>query len=69
MLAYVGLFRQGLHKSAYGVPNFRVLIVTTTTFRRHRFGAALRPIGYYQNMFLFTTCKELSPETVATEPI
>ena len=59
MLAYVGLIRQGLHKTAYGLPYFRVLIVTTTIYRRDRFRVALESIGYCQNMFLFTPWQEI----------
>jgi len=69
MLAYVALFRQGLHKTAYGLPHFRVLLVTTTPYRQDRFRAALRNIGYCQNMFLFTIWKKVSSETIVTEPI
>lgn len=64
ILAYVGLFRQGLHHSAYGLPHFRVLIVTTTTYRRDRLRAALRGMGYCQNMFLFTTWNDISLATM-----
>lgn len=63
MLAYVGLFRQGLHQTAYGLPHFRVLIITTTTYRRDRLRAALRAIGYCQNMFLFAVWANVSPQT------
>lgn len=64
MLAYIGLFRQGLHASAYGLPHFRVLIVTTTAYRRDRLRAALKAIGYCQNMFLFALWADVGPESV-----
>jgi len=52
MLAYIRFFRQGLHGELYGLPHFRVLIVSTTPSRVGRMLAILRDIGVCLNMFL-----------------
>ena len=64
-----GLFRASLHEEVWGLPHFRVLIVTITPYCRDRLRAVLWDIGLTPNMFLFTIWKEVLAETVATEPI
>lgn len=56
---YVQFFRDGLHRSAFGFPHFRVLIVTTTPARRDRLTQLVRNLGFTPNMFLFTTYTEI----------
>ena len=57
-LGYIQFFREGLHRSAFGFPHFRVLVVTTTAYRRQRFADLVKETGYTPNMFLFTTYEE-----------
>lgn len=64
MLGYIQLYRRGLHQTFFGVPHFRVLMVTTTVYRRGRLRAILREIGYCPNMFWFGLWRDISPATV-----
>jgi len=64
MLGYIQLYRRGLHKSFFGVPHFRVLLVTTTPFRRDKLRGVLRDISYCPNMFLFALWWDIHPRKV-----
>jgi len=64
MLGYIQLFRKRLHTQLLGLPNFRVLFVTTTPYRRDQMRAALKHIGYCPNMFLFALWEDIIPETI-----
>jgi hypothetical protein len=64
MLGYVQLYRRGLHKQAFGLPHFRVLLVTTTPFRRDKLRGVLKAIGYCPNMFWFGLWRDVSPNAV-----
>jgi hypothetical protein len=64
MLGYIQLFRRGLHRSYFGVPHFRVLLVTTTPLRRDRLREILKDIGYCPNMFWFALWWDISPEKI-----
>ena len=62
MLGYIQLYRKGLHRSYFGVPHFRVLLVTSTPFRRDKLRGILREIGYCPNMFWFAVWWDISPQ-------
>jgi len=64
MLGYIQFFRKRLHTQLHNVPNFRVLFVTTTPYRRDQMRAALKHMGYCPNMFLFALWKDITPETI-----
>lgn len=64
MLGYIQLYRKGLHSSYYGVTSFRVLIVTTTAYRRDKMREALRKIIYCPNLFWFVTWRDISTERI-----
>jgi hypothetical protein len=53
LLAYQETWRQGLHKAHLGVPNFRVLTVTTSKERMGNMVAACRGLGSGGGLFLF----------------
>jgi hypothetical protein len=53
LLGYQETWRQGLHRRHLGIPNFRVLTVTTNEERRQHLFAACRSIGGSQRLFLF----------------
>jgi hypothetical protein len=55
LLAYQETWKQDLHKTRLGIPNFRVLTVTTSTERVKRFMAACHLLlGGGSRLFLFT---------------
>jgi hypothetical protein len=64
MLGYVQLYRKRLYRDAFHIPHFRVLVVTSTLFRRERLCQALREIGYCQNMFWFAIWRDVCPEKI-----
>jgi hypothetical protein len=53
LLGYRETWRQGLHRTHFGIPNFRVLTVTTNEERMGHLVAACRSIGGGQRLFLF----------------
>ena len=54
LLSYRETWRQGIHKAHLGIPNFRVLTVTTTEERvRHLVEACQSPSGGGARLFLF----------------
>jgi hypothetical protein len=59
LLCYRETWRQGLHKTHLGIPNFRVLTVTTTRERVGHLVAARRSLSGGQRLFLFA-----HPETL-----
>lgn len=67
MLGYIQLYRRGLHRSFFGVPHFRVLMVTSTSYCRDRLREALREIGYCPNMFWFALWRDICPEKIIDE--
>jgi len=53
-LAYHAAWKQGLHARLFGLPNFRVLIVTTTEARRRNLERALPEVlGSGKRLFVF----------------
>ncbi|HEX77597.1 MAG TPA: hypothetical protein G4O03_04195 [Dehalococcoidia bacterium] len=62
MLGYIQLYGKGLHHIYFGIPHFRVLLVTSTPYRRERLREALRGIGYCPNMFWFAIWWDISPQ-------
>jgi hypothetical protein len=59
LLGYRETWRQGLHRTHLGIPNFRVLTVTTNEERTRHLVAACRSIGSGGRLFLFTAQKRL----------
>jgi hypothetical protein len=53
LLGYRETWRQGLHRTHLGIPNFRVLTVTTNEERRQHLIAACRSLGSGRRLFLF----------------
>jgi hypothetical protein len=53
LLGYRETWRQGLHRRHLGIPNFRVLTVTTNEERMRHLAAACRSIPDGQRLFLF----------------
>jgi hypothetical protein len=53
LLAYQETWRQGLHKAHLGIPNFRVLTVTTSEERVRHLIAACQSLGSGGGLFLF----------------
>ena len=64
LLGYIQLYRRGLHRSYFGIPHFRVLLVTSTPYRRDKMRQALREIGYCLNMFWFALWRDTSPDKI-----
>ena len=64
MLGYIQLYRKGLHRSWWGIPHFRVLLVTTTPHRRDNLRAIYREIKYCPNMWWFSTWQDISLQKV-----
>jgi hypothetical protein len=60
LLGYRETWRQGLHRTHLGIPNFRVLTVTTNEERMHHLVAACRSLGSGRRLFLFAEQKSLS---------
>jgi protein involved in plasmid replication-relaxation len=59
LLSYRETWRQGLHKAHLGIPNFRVLTVTTSEERVRHLVAACRSLGGGPRLFLFADQEEL----------
>ena len=53
LLGYRETWRQGLHRTHLGIPNFRVLTVTTNEERMRHLAAGCRSLGGGQRLFLF----------------
>jgi Replication-relaxation len=53
LLGYRETWRQGLHRRHLGIPNFRVLTVTTSEERMRHMVAACRRLGSGRGLFLF----------------
>jgi hypothetical protein len=58
LLGYRETWRQGLHRTQLGIPNFRVLTVTTNAERMRHMVAACRPLGSGRRLFLFADQKD-----------
>jgi hypothetical protein len=58
LLGYRETWRQGLHRTHLGIPNFRVLTVTTNEERRRHMVAACRSLGSGRRLFLFADQKK-----------
>ncbi len=66
LLGYRETWRQGLHRRHLGIPNFRVLTVTTNEERMRHLVAACRSIGGGQRLFLFADEERLGGEDILT---
>ena len=64
MMGYIQLYRRGLHKEVFGLPHFRVLVITTNEKRRDLMMQELRDIGYCLNMFLFAIWQDIKPQSI-----
>jgi hypothetical protein len=64
LIGYIQLFRKKLQRNYFNVPEFRVLIVTTSAFRRDKLRAILLDIGFCPNMFWFSTWADMSPDKI-----
>jgi len=64
LLAYQETWRQGLHRSHLGIPNFRVLTVTTSEERMRHLVAACRSLGSGRGLFLFADRDTLGGESI-----
>jgi hypothetical protein len=68
LLAYRETWRQGLHKAHLGIPNFRVLTVTTSRERVEHLVEACRSLyGGGSRLFLFTDQERLNPECILSQ--
>lgn len=67
LFGYIQLYRSQLHKRFFGIPHFRVLLVTNTAYRRDRLRKVLRELGYCQNMFWFSTWEYIEPVTILSK--
>jgi hypothetical protein len=65
LLAYRATWRQGLHRTHLGIPNFRVLTVTTSRERVENLVEACRALsGGGAGLFLFADRENLSSEDI-----
>ena len=64
LLGYRETWRQGLHRKHLGIPNFRVLTVTTSEERVRNLVAACRSLGSGRGLFLFAKQGALAPEEI-----
>ena len=64
LLAYQETWRQGLHRAHLGIPNFRVLTVTTSEERVRHLVAACRSLGGGSRLFLFADQGALGRGTI-----
>jgi hypothetical protein len=65
LFAYHETWRQGLHKTHFGIPNFRVLTVTTSEERVQHLVEACRSLGGGgSRLFLFTDRERLGEEDI-----
>jgi hypothetical protein len=65
LLAYQETWRQGLHRTHLGIPNFRVLTVTASQERVKHFVAVCHPlVGSGSRIFLFTDRERLRSEDI-----
>lgn len=66
MLGYIQLYRGGLHQKCFNIPHFRVLMITTTPYRRDKLRQILREIGYCPNMGWFAIWSDIKAEKMFT---
>jgi hypothetical protein len=59
LLAYQETWQQGIHRKHLGIPNFRVLTVTTNRERGEHLVAACRSLAAGARLFLFTDRERL----------
>lgn len=67
LLSYQETWRQGLHRTHLGIPNFRVLTVTTSAERMHHLVAACRSLGSGAGLFLFAYQGTLGQDALSSE--
>jgi hypothetical protein len=60
LLGYRETWRQGLHRTHLGIPNFRVLTVTTSKERMRHLAAECRSLGSGRRLFLFADRQALA---------
>lgn len=68
MLGYIQLYRKQLHKQTFGIPHFRVLLITNTAYRLNKLREIMHRLGYCPNMFWFTRWEDITPQRIL-EPI
>jgi hypothetical protein len=64
LLGYRETWRQGLHRTHLGIPNFRVLTVTTNEERMRHLAAACRSLGGGARLFLFAHQETIGQEDI-----
>ena len=68
LLAYEATWRQGIHRSHLGLPNFRVLTVTTSKERVRHLVEATRTLKTGSGLFLFANSEGLMGQDILTRP-
>jgi len=68
LLAYRETWRQGFHRTHLGIPNFRVLTVTTSEERMRNLVAACRSLGSGRRIFLFARHERLRDMDIFAHP-
>ena len=66
LMAYQETWRQGLYKTHLGIPNFRVLTVTTSEERMRHMVAACQSLGAGSRLFLFADREKPSHMNILT---
>ena len=66
LLAYQETWRQGIHRTHLGIPNFRVLTVTTDRVRVGNLVEACRSLGGGSRLFLFIDSTEFGNMNILT---
>jgi hypothetical protein len=66
LLAYEATWQQGLHRSQLGLPNFRVLTVTTGRERVRHLVEAARSLNTGPGLFLFADATGLATQDILT---
>jgi hypothetical protein len=66
LLGYRETWRQGLHRRHLGIPNFRVLTVTTNEERMRHLVAACKSMAGGRRLLLFVTQERLSHMNILT---
>jgi Replication-relaxation len=69
LLAYAATWRQGVHRSHFGLPRFRVLIITTGSERIQSLVDACSRLEYGHNLFLFGYADQLASDNVLALPL
>jgi hypothetical protein len=68
LLAYQETWRKGIHKAHFGIPNFRVLTVTTTGERAEHLLDACRSLSRSgSRLFLFADQEQLAEENILAQ--